>query len=630
MTVFKTSGWSLTVLWLTAFMVASTITLADDINTIPQRQDIDDMYKWRVDDIYGTIEEWEADYKKVEGGITELEKFKGHLGDSPEMLLKCLKLDDELNILNSNLYVFANLKLDEDQRVSTYQELSGRAAAMNGRLAAAEAFIRPEILSLDERTVGNFLNSNEELNLYRFHIENIMREKAHVLSPEGEEIMAMADPLFRSYLRIFNMIDNADHKLGTIEDKEGNKIELTYGRYRNVMRDTVREIRRIANDTVQESWKRYINTLATTFNSSIQKDLFITKVRNYNSTLERKLFDYNIPVKVYENLVNTVNANLEPYHKWHTIRKKHFGFDTMYTYDMALPVAPEFEKKYSYEEVKDIVLKGLEPLGEEYLEAVKMGLRSGWIDVYETEGKRSGGYEWGTYTSHPYILMNFDSTLNSLSTLAHELGHALNDYYVNASEPLIYSDYSLFTAEVASTCNEALLLRYLIDNAESKEEKIVLLEHYIRQIDGSFFTQTMFSDFEKVIHDHVQNGGATSVDYFRETYRDIFQNYIGPDVFIGPDNDMGCMKIMHFYRTFYVYQYATGYAAAQALSQKILDGDPKAIKAYIQFLKTGSSKYPMDMLKDAGVDLTSPEPFVAAVQVFSDLVDQLEKLLQES
>jgi len=610
------------------WLLACPLILAAGTDGIPQREDIEDKYKWQVEDMYEDISVWEADFKLLESGLVGYEKYEGHLGDSPEMLLNCLKLSDSLGVIDGNLYVYAYLKLDEDNRRSEYQELGGRISALDARFEEAGAFIEPELLTLDLGKIESFMKEKPELEVYRFYFENMMRQKEHILSSEEEGIIAQAAPLIQTPLKVFNMIDNADHKLGTVVDSSGKKIELTYGRYLRILKGTDREMRRIANDTVQQSWLRYINTLAATFGSSLEKDLFLTKVREYNSTLERTLDDDNIPQEVYNNLIETVNANLAPLHKWISLRKKVLGYDTLFTYDLSVSLVPEFEKKYSYQETKKMVLKGLKPLGKQYLKDFEMGLNSGWVDVFENEGKGSGAYQWGTYTSHPYVLMNFDSTLSSLFTLAHEMGHALNSYYSNQKEPYLYHNHSTFTAEVASTCNEAILMKYLLTNAESKEEKLVLLEHYIRQIDGTFFTQVMFSEFEQAVHEHLQNGGATSVDYFRKTYRDIFQKYYGPDLTVGINNDMSGMKIYHFYRTFYVYQYATSYAAAQMLSQKILEGDKKALEAYMTFLATGSSKYPVDILKDAGVDVTGPEPVERTIRLFGELVDEMERFLE--
>ncbi|MEZ5359497.1 MAG: oligoendopeptidase F [Candidatus Zixiibacteriota bacterium] len=617
---------SLIVAALFAFSFASAF--AQD-SGLPQRQDIEEKYKWRVEDIYETIADWDADYAFLENRIGELEKFKGHLGDSPELLLHCLKLSDTLDVVISNMYVFAYLKLDEDNSQSIYQELGGRVTGLNARMGQVQSYIRPEIIALGEEKVKSMVAANDGLKEYEFYFEDMFRQQKHILSPEEERILALAGPLVRAPIDIFQMIDNADHKLGTVADSDGNPMALTYGRYLQILKGRDREARRIANDTVQVGWKKYINTLATTLGAHVNGSWFVTQARGYNSTLERSLDGNNIPTSVFHNLIDAVNANLEPLHKWTSLRKKLMGYDTLYTYDLSVPLTKASDRRYEYNEAIKMILEGLKPLGKDYVKDAKAGFEGGWVDVYENEGKATGAYSWGTYTSHPYILMNYSGDISDVFTLAHEMGHALNRHYTNQAEPYVYHGHTIFTAEVASTCNEAILMKYMLAHAKSKEEKIALLDYYIEQIQGTFFTQVMFSEFEDKINKQIEDGGAVSVDYFRSIYRDIFQKYNGPDLFIGPENDMGGMKIYHFYRTFYVYQYATCYTAAQMISQKILDGDKEALAKYMEFLRTGTSDYPVEILKQAGVDMNSPKPVNYTLKLFGELVDEMEKLLTE-
>ena len=603
-------------------------TRAADESTLPQRADIDDQYKWKVEDIYPTIDDWEKDFLFVKGSLTAFEPFRGHLGDSPEMLLGALKLSDSIDIITSNLFVYAYLKQDEDNRDGIYQELAGRVSTLNSQLEEATSFMEPEMISLGKEKLQSFINQNQDLKLYKFYIDDQLRKQKHILSPKEETILALAGPVSGAPSDIFNMIDNADHKLGRVVDADGNIIEMTPGRYYRILEGTDRELRRAANDTAQQSWLRYVNSLAATLDGSIQSDLFFAKARGYKDCLSMSLDQNNIPPSVVYNLVETVSKNLAPLHKLMSLRKKVLGVDTLFTFDMSVSLVAEFEKEYSYEEAKEKLINGLKPLGDQYLADMETGFASGWVDVFENEGKGSGAYSWGTFTSHPYVLMNYNNTLESVFTLAHEYGHAMNSFYTNQVEPYPYHDHSLFTAEVASTCNEAILMKYLLANTESKEEKMVLLNHYIQQISGTFFTQVMFTEFELAIHKQVEEGGATSADWFRKTYRDIYQKYYGPDLYIPENNDMGGMKISHFYRQYYVYQYATSYSAAQALSQKIMEGEEGALERYMKFLETGSSMYPIDILKAAGVDMNSPEPVQRTIKVFSDLVDEMEKLLK--
>lgn len=625
---FKSPSTSMLVLALFVMVIVGTQVLAD--GKIPQRSEIDDKYKWKVEDIYPNVEAWEADFEFLKNSIGSFEQYKGHLADSPDKLLSCLKLSDSLDKVLANLYVYAFLKLDEDNRQSQYQELGGRISGLNSRMGAATSFIQPEITSMSGEKLNSFLSSTPELDEYRFYLEDMMRTKEHILSDKEENILALASPMARTASEVFSMIDNADLKLGTVIDDDGEPMELTWGRYARIMEEGSRDLRRAANDTVQIQYLKYINALSATLGGSLQRDLFYAQARGYNSCLEMSLDNNNIPTSVYHSLIKAVNDNIDVLHKYTSLRKKVLGYDTLYTYDMRVPLGPKSAKEFTYEEAMTMLQEGLDPMGKQYLKDLENGLSSGWIDVYETEGKGTGAYSWGTYTSHPYVLLNFTGRLDDVFTLAHEMGHAMNSYYTNQNEPYAYHGHSLFTAEVASTCNEAVLMKYLLANVTDKQEKMALLNHYINQILGTFFTQVMFAEFELVIHDHVENGGATSVDYFRKTYRDIYQKYYGPELVIGENNDMSGMKISHFYRQYYVYQYATCYAAAQNLSRRILDNEDGILDTYQRFLNTGSSQYPVDILKEAGVDLTQPEAVDATIKLFSELVNEMEALLQES
>ncbi len=627
----RSNNWKLGLILLTVltWTIGTIPAVAQDDGGIPQRSDIEDKYKWRVEDMYKDLGAWEADYELLKASIGAFDQYRGNLGKSRDLLLGCLKLSDSLNIINDNLYVYAYLKLDEDNRRSEFQELAGRTSALETQLYNAIAFIEPEILSLDAATLDRFVTEGPELEPYRFFLRDLMRQKAHILSPEEEALLASAGPVLDAPSRIFNMIDNADHKMGTMLDADGNVIELTRGRYYQILKGTDRELRRIANDTVQTSWLRYINSCAGTLGGSLNKDYFLTRARDYNTCLEGKLDGDSIPTEVFHSLVKAVNDNIDQIHKLTRLRKRVLGYDTLHTYDLSVSLVPDFEKQYTYEEATALALEGLKPMGEKYLEVYKNGINSGWIDVFETEGKGSGAYSWGTYTSHPYILLNWANMLGDMFTLVHEMGHALHSYYTNRNEPYHYQGHTMFTAEVASTCNEAVLMKYLLANAETKEEKMVLLDYYIKQIDGTFITQVMFSEFELAIHERIESGDAVSVDYFRKTYRDIFQKYYGPDLVIGENNDLSGMKVSHFYRQYYVYCYATSYAAAQMLSQKILEGDQDALNAYMNFLAQGRSQYPVNILKDAGVDMTSGEAVERTLKLFGELIDEMEQLLFE-
>jgi oligoendopeptidase F len=596
---------------------------------IPQRSDIEDKYKWDLDDLYSSDEAWEVDFKFLDANIERMAQFQGKLGESSDMLLQCLQLKDSLELIEHNLWVYGFLKLDENNRESKYQEMTQRMQGLWSRMSSHMSYIQPELLAISNDRLLGFLNANIELDIYRFYLEDLVRQKEHILSEKEEAIMSLVSPVASAPSSIFSMINDADMDYGTIVDDDGEEIQLTKQRYYRLMETAGRDVRRTANHAYNTAYLNRINTLAATLASSIKKDYFFMKARGYNSCLEMGLDADNIPPEVFHSLVKAVNDNLAPLHKLTSIRKRVLGYDTLYNYDLSVPLVPEAQKEYPYEEAKELVLKGLEPMGKEYLAAFKEGLESRWIDVYETDGKGSGAYQWGTYATHPFILLNHNNTLNSVFTIAHEMGHAMHSYYTHKNEPFIYGSNTLFVAEVASTCNEAVLMKYWLEHSTDKMEKIALLNYYIEQIMGTFYTQVMFSEFEIATHEIIEEGGALSADQMRKIYRDIYQKYWGPELVLDSLNDMGCMRIGHFYRQYYVYKYATSYAAAQMMSQRILE-DPKYLDTYVNFLSTGTSKYPVDILKDAGVDVTATEPVERTIALFSDLVDELEVLLLEN
>nr|MBN2277334.1 oligoendopeptidase F [candidate division Zixibacteria bacterium] len=599
------------------------------VDEAPTRDQIEDKYKWDLRDFYPSDEAWEDAFKALEARIPDMEKYKGKLGSGDEILYECLNMSDSMSILAHRLYVYANLKQDEDNRVGKYQEMSDRIRQLYSSLSQATSYIEPEILTIPYEKVEKFMAKNPKLAIYRFYLEDMFRRQAHVLSAKEENILALAGPATSGPGKIFRMMDDADIKFGNVIDEDGNEIELTRGRYSLLLQSSNREVRRQASETYNDAYKGYINTLGATLASSVDGDLFYTKARGYNNCLDRSLDGNNIPISVFYNLIETVSNNLEPLHKYTALRKKALGVDTLFGFDMYVPLVEDVKKEYTVEEARGLVLEALKPLGKEYLSNLEMGLDSRWVDFYETQGKGSGGYSWGTYSVHPVVLLNFTGSLDNVFTLAHEMGHAMHSYYTNANEPYVYAGHSLFTAEVASTCNEALMIKYMLDRAKDRNEKLYLLNYYIDQIIGTFYVQVFFSEFELKIHEIVENGGALSPDKMREIYREIYQKYYGSDYFIPEGRDLGCLRIGHFYRMYYVYQYATSYAASQMLSRMIMEGKPGAQQAYLDFVKTGTSAYPIDILKRAGIDMTTSTPVEYTLKIFSELVDQFEALLLE-
>lgn len=597
------------------------------IKEAPTRDQIADKYKWDLSDYFKTDSIWGNNLDTLKARIPEIEKYQSKLGESSTNLAQCLMLNDTLGMMAHRLYVYAALKLDEDNRVSKYQEMRDKAYANYSQLGQSTAFIEPEILKIPADTLRLFLTQNHDLAIYRFTIDDIIRRKAHIRSEEVEEVLALASPVLAGPGRIFHMIDDADIKFPNIKDEDGQEIELTKGRFGLILESPNRDLRRAASEAYNNTYKNYMNTLSATLSAAVNGDIFYAKAKGYNTCLERRLDDDSIPESVFTNLIKAANDNLEPLHKYMALRKKALAVDTLFGFDLSVPIVPQSKMTFTYEQAEANVLKALKPLGGEYLDNVEIALNARWIDVYETQGKRSGGYTWGTYTAHPVMLLNFAGTLSDVFTLAHEMGHMMHNYYTNKNEPYVYSGHSLFTAEVASTCNEAIMIKYMLNHTNDKNEKLYLLNYYIDQIIGTFYTQVWFSEYEQKIHEVVENGGALSTESLRKFYRDIYQKYYGPDIYIPPDRDLGGLRVSHFYRSYYVYQYATSYAASQVLSQRILSGDKKAVAAYMEFIKTGSSDYPIDILKKAGVDMTTTEPFDNTIKIFSQLVDEYEKLL---
>jgi oligoendopeptidase F len=609
-------------------LALDSISFADN-SKIPQRSDIASQYKWRLEDIYPDTNAWLADFNRLQTQMNGFNAFEGKLASSPKTMYDCLTFRDSLSNILDRLYVYAFLKKDEDTRVPYYQQLSDRISALSAHYEEITSFIRPELIAMPESTLNTFLAGNDNLKLYDFYIRNILRSEAHILSPDEESLLALSSFATRGPSNIYDMIDNADIKFPMVKDEKGKQVQLTHERYYQILKSPDRNVRRAANKAYNGAYLNYINTLGATLGSSVNTDWFYAQARKYSSTLEMSLDGDSIPFSVYDNLIKTVDSNLEPLHKWTSLRKRILKLDKIYPYDLDVPLAPEAKIEISYDSSKALIETALAPLGEKYLSDMKNGFKSGWVDVYETEGKQSGAFSWGAYSTHPYMLVNYVNSIDNVFTVAHEMGHSMHSYYTHRTQPYVYEGYATFVAEVASTTNEALLINYLLDHAKTKNEKVSLLDYYIEQIIGTFYTQVMFSEFEKAIHDEVEHGGALSAEYMRQIYGDLYKKYWGPELSMEEWNNIGGLRIPHFYNSYYVFQYATSYAAAQAISQKILHGDIETRDKYLHLLTLGGSMYPVDELKTAGVDMTQPAAVDSTIALFSSLVDQMEKLLQE-
>lgn len=594
---------------------------------LKERKDIPTEYTWDLESMYENEERWEADLSDVMNKAGDFEKYKGRVGESSEILLNVLKDMGQLFRKIYNVYVYANMKLDEDTRVGNSQALYDRAMSAYVKVQEKTSFVTPEILQLDASTIKKYLDESEELRLYEQYLDNILRKKEHVLTVQEENLLAQMGEIANAPDKIYSMLNDADIKFPTIEDEDGKEVEITQGNFIPLMESKKREVRKAAFEGLYSTYENFKNTFAQTLNGKAKANIVNARIRKYNSAMEASLDENNIPVSVYENLLTSINNNLDSMYKYMRIRKRALGLDELHMYDLYTPIVKDIDFKIPYEESKELILKGLKPLGEEYISVLKEGFNNRWIDVYENKGKRSGAYSSGSYDSKPFILTNYHDTLDSVFTVAHEMGHSVHSYFTNKNQPYIYSGYSIFLAEIASTTNELLLLDYMLKNTGNDKEKLYLLNHYLEQFRTTVFRQAMFAEFEKSIYEYVEKGGALTADYLCDTYKELNKKYYGPDVVIDDRIAIEWARIPHFYYNFYVFQYATGYSAAVKFSQQILNEGKQAVERYIKFLKSGSSDYPVNVLKSAGVDMTTGEPVDSALKLFGELVDEMDRLI---
>ncbi|MDF9408494.1 oligoendopeptidase F [Pelotomaculum isophthalicicum JI] len=596
------------------------------MGSLPARKEIPDQYKWRLEDIYAADELWERDFQQVQKMASEVESYRGKLGQSAITLLGVLQAEERLQELIEKLYVYARMRRDEENSNPVYQALTDRADSLNTSVEAALSFIVPEILAIPTDVLKRFRQEEQALARYHFVLDEILRFAPHTLSAAEEQIIAQAGDVIQAPSNIFKMINNADLTFPSIRDEEGKEVEVTHGRYLQLMECGDRRVRQEAFSALYSSYRKLKNTLAATISNSVKKDVFYTRVRKYPTAMEAALFSDNIPPAVYENLIATVRGNLDTMYRYVALRKKLLGLAELHMYDLYTPMVKDVSWEIPYEEAVALVRKGLAPLGPSYGEIMASGLASGWVDVYENKAKTSGAYSWGPYGVHPYVLMNYQDNLNSVFTLAHELGHAMHTYYSYREQPYVYAHYKIFTAEVASTVNESLLMAYLLNIETDRNKKLYLLNHYLEEFRGTVFRQTMFAEFEKVIHEKVEAGIALTPALLSEIYRQLNVDYYGPGIVIDKDIDLEWARIPHFYSAYYVYKYATGFSAATSISQQILREGEAAVNRYLNFLKMGGSDYPLDLLRTAGVDMTTPQPVQDGLNLFARLLEQMETL----
>ena len=601
-----------------------------NVKTLPSRSEVSEELTWRLEDIFQTDEEWEKEYSSIQETIPEGEQFKGRLDESADMLYEALQFQSKLSERMGKLYTYAHMRYDQDTANSHYQGFNARAESLYSRFASVFSYIVPEILAMEENKLNRFLEENKGLQLYRQALDEINLKRGHVLSSEQEALLAEASEVLGASATTFGMLNNADLVFPVIQDEDGNDVQLSHGNYIRFLESQDRNVREQAFKSVYETYGKYTNTFASTLSGTIKKDNFYAKARNYDSARQAALAANNIPESVYDSLVSTINKNLHLLQRYVGLRKKVLQVDELHMYDLYVPLIKEVDMKIKYEEAKDILLEGLKPLGGDYINILKEGFENRWVDVVENKGKRSGAYSSGVYGTNPYILMNWHDNVNNLFTLAHEFGHSVHSYYTRKYQPYPYGNYSIFVAEVASTCNEALLGDYLQKTTDDKQKRLYLINHYLEGFRGTVFRQTMFAEFEHLIHQKAQNGEALTPDLLTKEYYELNKKYFGEEnLHIDKDIGLEWSRIPHFYYNYYVYQYATGFSAATALSQQILDEGEEAVNRYIEFLQAGSSDYPIEVLKKAGVDMTSSEPIEAACKVFEEKLNEMEQLLNE-
>ena len=592
------------------------------------RNDIPEQYKWNMKDMFASDELWEEEAKQLQELAKEIAQYQGKLANDAATLLAFLKKSDELDFHAERVIVYANQKYHEDTAVSKYQGYAAKADSIGVEVSSAVAFANPEILAMDEAVLEQFYKDEPELEHYRIMFDRILRKKEHIRSAEVEAVLAQAGDMAAAPSNIYSMFNNADLKFPSVTDVEGNRIQITHGNYISLIENKDRNLRKDVFRGLYGEYKKHANSVTSMFTSHLKQENFYAKVRNYPSVRAMHLASGNIPESVYDNLIETVHKHLPAMHRYVSLRKKLLGVERLHMYDLYVPVVEETGKEYPYEVAKELVKKAIVPMGEDYVAVASEGMDHDWVDVYENENKRSGAYSWGAYGTHPYVLLNHQDNLDSVFTLAHEMGHAMHSYHSDKKQSITYAGYLIFVAEVASTCNEALLMHYLLENCEDEADRKYLINHQLESFRGTLFRQTMFAEFEKIVHKRIADGESLTKEDICKIYHDLNVMYYGPDMIVDEEIDYEWMRIPHFYTSFYVYQYATGYSAAIAFSKKILEEGKPAVDRYIEnFLSGGSSKDPIDLLKDAGVDMSQPEPVDDALCVFENYLEMLEGLV---
>lgn len=592
------------------------------------REEVPVELTWDLEGIFQSDEAWEQEFKDIEKLIPEAEKYRGKVADSAQNLYDTLQFSDKLSERFGRLYVYSHLKHDQDTANGKYQAMESRIRSLGAKFSAAWSFVTPEILSIEEETIKNYINEYEPLSLYNQMLTELNLERPHVLTADKEELLAQFSEVTGASGNTFSALNNADLEFPTVKNDEGEEVQLTHGNYVTFLESDNREVRESAFKAMYKTYGQFKNTFATTLAGNVKAHNVSARIRKYDSARHSAMSNNHIPEKVYDQLISTIHEFLPVLHRYVSLRKKVLGVDELHMYDLFTPLVKEVKIEMPYEKAKEIMVKSFEPLGEGYQEIVQKGLDSRWVDVLENKGKRSGAYSSGTYGTNPFVLMNWQNNLDNLFTLAHEFGHSMHSYFTRKNQPYPYASYSIFVAEVASTCNEELLFDYLLRTTEDAQQKIYLLNHWLDGFRSTVFRQTMFAEFEHIVHELDRNGEAITAERLTEIYYDLNKQYFGEDMTVDEEIGLEWARIPHFYYNYYVYQYATGQSAATALSKQILEEGQPAVDRYINnFLKAGCSDFPIEVLKAAGVDMESPAPIQEACKVFEEKLNELEALL---
>jgi oligoendopeptidase F len=607
-------------------MPLSLIAAVDPTTATLERSAIEDKYKWDLSKMYASQEDWQAHYKKIDGMIDEFAARSGKIADSAESLLQALKLRDDINIQLEKVAGYASLKRDEDMRVSSNQALFQRAQTVGVKWGESSSWFQPELLKIPEDKLREWLKQ-PDLRVYEHYFDDLLRSKAHILSSREEELLAMSSKATDASSDVFGLLSNTELRWRTIKDPEGKDLEITSSSYTSAMQSKNREFRQAAFEALMSSFLDVKSTLAATLAGAMQRDWFYAKARKYPTSLAGALDAENLPEGVYDNLVKTVNDHRQLLHRYVALKKRALKLDTIHFYDLYVNLVDVPERHYSFEEARQLVLEGVKPFGEDYVNVMKQAFDSRWIDVFENKGKRSGAYNAGSYLSAPYVLLNYKGRFGDVSTVAHELGHACQSYFAQHSQPPVYAGYPMFTAEVASTAGEIVFKRFMLDRTKDPKERAFLINQMLEDMRGTIFRQTQFAEFDRAVHTLAEKGEPITAEVLMKICHEQYERYYGPEFAIDASLDVEGLRIPHYYRDYYVYRYADSYCAAAAIAKHIMNNEPGAREQWIKFLKAGNSMYAIDMLKVAGVDMTTPKPVEDAMTLFDQLLTELERLL---